>query len=635
MSGIAGVLSFAALPEGPQLVRRLIGAMQARGPDAVGQWSSGNIALGHCMLRTTPQSQTETQPAVDLQRGLTLVMDGRIDNRAELFAELKPAFQASVAPDAAFVLAAYARWGEDCPSHLLGDFAFAIWDAAGQKLFCARDPVGAKGLAFVTGQRFFAFASAAEALLSLPGVSGDPNENYIALVLVPAFENLGDRRSWHRDVSVLLEGESMSVAADGKVKLRRYWQPEPVTERQYGSDEACSEHFLEVFGQAVGDRLRGLDACAMMMSGGLDSAAIAAMAQRLLLRAGGTRLHGYSAIDDKPEMCIESRCILSLGAALGLSQHLVRVPSFQGMVGIHDLLDAGWSNAHPVDNSILLPALMALAASRNGQRVLLHGASGDLAMQAPHYYPAQSIRNFRLRQAWRECRAASRNHVFLRGQSPVRILRRSLLRAVAPPAALNLVHAARRRRLASAIDSSLIDPGFAASIHLRERLQEQFAGSRPLRRADERLARFKSSLLMVRSGLSGYGRVAARYGVEVRDPWADRRVLDFFFGLPVRQLVRNGWTKHLVRSSFARELPPEVRWRRDKSHLGWKFALRLMTEMNDKVRDLMLEHLAIIGHYAKIEEVRGLYRRYVAQNDDACRDDVFSVVSLILWLRRL
>jgi asparagine synthase (glutamine-hydrolysing) len=278
---------------------------------------------------------------------------------------------------------------------------------------------------------------------------------------------------------------------------------------------------------------------------------------------------------------------------------------------------------------------MALAASRNGQRVLLHGASGDLAMQAPHYYPALSIRNFRLRQAWLECRAASRNHVFLRSQPPARIMRRSLLRAVTPPAALNLLHAARRRRIASVVGSSLIDPGFAASIHLRERLQEQFSGSRPLRRADERLARFKSNLLMVRSGLSGYGRVAARFGVETRDPWADCRVLDFFYRLPVRHLVRDGWTKHLVRSSFARELPPEVRWRRDKGHLGWKFALRLMTEMNDKVRDLLLEDLAIIGHYAKVEEVRGLYRRYVAQPDDACREDVFSLVSLILWLRRI
>ena len=121
-------------------------------------------------------------------------MDGRLDNREEMFARLRPNLDLASASDAAFILAAYKHWGTDCPKYMLGDFAFAIWDAKKQRLFCARDPMGAGGFSYHHGKDFFAFATESEALLCLPGVSNAPNKNYIACMLVPAFENSDDRR---------------------------------------------------------------------------------------------------------------------------------------------------------------------------------------------------------------------------------------------------------------------------------------------------------------------------------------------------------------------------------------------------------------------------------------------------------
>ena len=150
--------------------------MPNRGPDGIGHWSSGPLALGHCMLRTTPESAQETQPLVDTERGLVLVMDGRVDNRDELHDRLKPRFPRHGTPDSSYVAEAYLRWGNDCPRHLLGDFAFAVWDLKLHRLFCARDIMGGCSFAYVLNKQLFAFASESEALLGLPGVSTAPTK---------------------------------------------------------------------------------------------------------------------------------------------------------------------------------------------------------------------------------------------------------------------------------------------------------------------------------------------------------------------------------------------------------------------------------------------------------------------------
>ena len=72
-------------------------------------------------------------------------------------------------------------------------------------------------------------------------------------------------------------------------------------------------------------------------------------------------------------------------------------------------------------------------------------------------------------------------------------------------------------------------------------------------------------------GLEGYERVAGHFGLEMRDPWADRRVLEFMLRAPVSVKVGSGWTKLVARREFEPDLGPEVVWRSDKPHLGWRF----------------------------------------------------------------
>ena len=166
MSGIAGIIHFDGRPVEPGQVEAMTAAMHYRGPDGIHHWRRGNVALGQCMLRTTPESLEETQPLTNEDESLVLVMDGRVDNWEELRRELlgKGAVLRTRA-DAELVLRAYEVWGRDCLPHIDGDFALVIWDARRQEAFCARDRMGNKPFTYHWTGKTLYFASEQHAIL--------------------------------------------------------------------------------------------------------------------------------------------------------------------------------------------------------------------------------------------------------------------------------------------------------------------------------------------------------------------------------------------------------------------------------------------------------------------------------------
>jgi len=635
MSAIAGILYFHGAPLEPGLIEKLTSAMKRRGPDAQTHWMQASVALGHCMLRTTPESLEEHQPLFSQDKNLVLVFDGRLDNRDELRRDLIAAGAVlRDHSDAELALQSYAAWGEDCPSRLLGDFAFAVWDARRQRLFCALDHMGARPFYYALDKQFFAFASEEEALLELPGVSRQPNEAMILHMLVPAYHSEDNQRFWLKDVWGLQPGQRMSVAPDGTSQTETYWRLEPGDESVYASDQACEEAFLDVFGEAVRCRMRASGDIAAMMSGGMDSASIAAMVKRLLPGMPGKQFHTYSAISDDPASCVESRCIQSLTKDLGDNAHFLSVPSFTGIADVDDLLETAWARPHPCDNSIILPAMMCMAASQRGQRVMLHGACGDLTMHVPTRYVAYLMRASQWRTAWHECRSASRNNTYLRGSSPGWLFLQNAWTAWMPAAIKFL---ARRLRRGNPLAGSVVNAGFAERLQLTERLRKQEAKANRFFSASLQQAHaevFNATWGPV-LGLSGYERVAGRYGVELRDPWADKRVAEFFLRLPLKYKIRDGWNKYLARSAFAQDLEDSVRWRLGKEHLGWQFTVRIMEETDAFIEPIVEQGLEAARDYVDVAAVRAHLRKYRLTKDIAGQEFFYETLALMLWIRRV
>lgn len=636
MSAIAGILLFADTAVEPGWVERLTAAMSRCGPDGQNHWYGGAVALGHCMLRTTPESLQEHQPLTNADGKLTLVWDGRLDNREELeLALAATGFPPRNASDAELALQCYAAWGEECPTRLLGDFAFAVWDGRQGRLFCARDHMGARPFFYTLTDRFFAFASEDEALLELPGVSRAPSEEHIAYFLVPTFHGSDHTQSWLKEIRALSAAQSTVVFPDGTQRKRVYWKLQPGKEARYGSDEECAKAFLDVFGEAVRCRMRALGDIAGMVSGGLDSASILAVVRRHLPRMPGKSFHTYSAVSDDPENCLESRCILSLTRDLGGKAHHVCVPSFTGMLTARDLVEIGWSNPHPIDNSILLPAMMCLAASRAGHRVMLTGVCGDITTHGAWSYIPALLKSGQWRTAWRECRAASVHHTYLQGTSPAKIFLRSVYHTTAPPFIKRLARRLRFLRSRSYLEGSLINPAFARRMGVTEwhRARDRAVGPflTDIQRAHILSMRPPHGIT---SSIGGYNRAAGRQGVELRDPWLDRRVVEFWLRLPLEYKFRNGWTKYLVRAALASELPHEVAWRVGREHVGWHFFHRLMDESTGPTDCRLEDILRDVEGFVSAKAAKRNRAAYLAGRGHAEREKMFDLATLASWLRR-
>jgi asparagine synthase (glutamine-hydrolysing) len=587
------------------------------------------------MLRTTPEAELEHLPLTSEDGRFCLVWDGRLDNREELRRMLlSQGARLRADTDSELVLQSYLMWGAACADRLLGDFAFAVWDSPRQSLFCIRDPVGARSLYWARTDQFFAFASHEEALLALPGVTAKVYEAGIARyflygICLPEDAEANFSRTWYENVRFMLAGQFAQVGAQGDVQLRNYWKPEPGEPAAYASDAECQEAFLDVFGAATRARMRSSGDIAVLMSGGLDTAGIVAMARRELRATPNKHLHAYSVISDDAARCLETQSILSMAGGMGDRFHSVSVPSFSGDAGVGDFLAEAWPYSHPEDNDIWLQAVLCRMASRNGHRVVLQGAHGDLATWTPQRYIAYTMRAGHWLSAWRECRGASRNNTYLRHKSASRLWAENMWTAWAPVGMKTSIHALRVR----GATPRLLDLDFARSLGWRpERAPTVDRSAHEFELVQHRHAQTLKSLTYSRSAMP---RVAGRCGVEARDPWEDQRVVSFFMRLPVEHRVRHGWTKYLVRSTFHEDLDARVLWRSGKEHLGWEVSAGVLRRTHQQFRDVVADASAPCWKYLDRTAASASYELYLSTNDTEAATDVLNMMSLCTWLRRI
>ena len=249
------------------------------GVGSTARWQWGAGYFGRCRKIRMTGSRCRAVTAG------SLVADVRLDNREELAAALGLApSEARQLCDADLLLGCLERWSETALDRLVGDFAFALWDAPAQKLLLARDFLGQRPLHFHRGRGFFAFASMPKGLHALPEIPHAPDEQMVAefLTLMPQRGS----RSFFKDIERVEPAHFVTVTRDG-VASRRYWQPQRPRPGQRQPDDYVEglRHHLD---QATQSRLRGADGViGANLSAGLDSGAVTATAARLLAPSGG------------------------------------------------------------------------------------------------------------------------------------------------------------------------------------------------------------------------------------------------------------------------------------------------------------------------------------------------------------
>ena len=632
MSGIAGIYYLDGRSIERADLEGMIDSLAQRGPDGGGSWLTESVGLGQRMLWTTPESLHERLPLLHDQTGLVITADARIDNRVELIATLGLACPPREIVDSELILHAYEKWGEACPEKLIGDFAFAIWDARQGKLFAARDPMGLKPFYYYhCPGRLFAFASQIQPLFCVSGVPRRVNELRVAYHLSFLFDNRS--LTFYQDISQLQPAHRLVVDTQG-LSLKRYWELDVGREIRLPSEEAYSEAFLEMFSQAVHCRLRSAFPMGSCLSGGLDSSSIVAVARKIFAQEGtDQRLHTFSVIF--PDLAgafpkIDERpWIDPVVAQGGLEPHYI----------LGDRLDPLTALSFNADEPIPMANLWLYwgcfeAAHQSGVRGLFSGYDGDTAISYGFGFLAELARDLRWATLLKEAHALARKYKW-----PLsRVVKEQALKPLIPNPLWNIWRKLRKRPPESLFPfDPLVDPFFALQVSLYER-------ARALNGAGG--ARFESARQLHKLGLESdfvlYGvelidKLGAAWSIEPRLPFFDQRLLEFSLALPTGQKLHDGWNRYVVRRAMQGILPAEVQWRQGKGNLSSN--IRRGLHQNRPVLDhVLFQEVGVARPYMNVPVLHAAYQRFNVQPMQSSEADVFSIIAaytLIQWLSKV
>jgi asparagine synthase (glutamine-hydrolysing) len=368
MCGIAGLLSFSLSPsDRERRVSRMIARQAHRGPDDHGVYSSAHASIGMARLAIF-DPQHGRQPMSTPDGRYHLVFNGAIYNFREIRASLEPlGWSFRTECDTEVLLASLAQWGPPALSRLRGMFAFALWDSREKTLFAARDALGIKPLYYARkADDTFVFASELNGLLASEVIDAtiDPVAvgDYLAWFAVPA------PRTIYRGISNLPAGHAITVAADGRTKVTRWWSlPAAKPPPSYGS----RQEFIEQLRLRLDDTIRAHRLADVpvgaFLSGGLDSSAIAG----LMARNGG-KVKTFSVIFNESQFS-EQTAARAAAQAFGTDHHEELLTGTRVAADLPRFLA---SIDQPTGDG-LNTFYVSEAARRGGVTVALSGLGGD------------------------------------------------------------------------------------------------------------------------------------------------------------------------------------------------------------------------------------------------------------------
>lgn len=630
MSGIAGIIRFDGKPVTPAALQAMTAALRHRGPHAKGLWTAQSAGLGHVLLHTTPESAGEHQPCT-LDGRTWITADARIDDRAGLIRDLNRAGQAfdpGAASDTDLILRAYAAWGEDCVFHLLGVFAFALWDNQEQKLFCARDPLGIKPFVYYHSAHQFVFASEAKGVLAAPHVPRQVYEPRIADYLLGNLEGINDTVTFFQGVCRLPAARRLVLTAGGK-REDTYWSLDPAREIRFKSAEDYVEAFRELFAEAVGCRLRVAGPAASMLSGGVDSSAVVAVAQQLLARQGRPELWTFSAISDTPDDDIETRHIRAVLAHNGTRAHQISPGELETVLpGLDRLLT---QTDDLFDHYVFIPQVMYALASRYGVTVLLDGLDGDgIASLDDRFLLAWLLRSGRLRTFQHELLQLHK-HYYVRERSALAIFALMLRTLFVPEPIRRLRQTLRPAHHEETWRRHGLNPEFARRADVLGRLEQlKQHTARPNKSNSEQQAMFLRHPQYT-AGLERYDRVAALYGIEPRHPLLDRRVVEFFLALPWNHKMRDGWSKITLRQAMVGHMPASVCWREGRQNLAPEFINQYLRHHIPTTSAELASLLDSVRPYMDVQVLQEDFRFYQESGKIQLRPTLWKTLMLAQW----
>jgi len=614
MCGIAGVASRSGLAA-HGITQNMIEALHHRGPDGSGQWQSsdGRVAFGHTRLSILDIAGG-AQPMCSQCGEHVIVFNGEIYNHQDLREELsKRGASFRTRSDTEVILEAYRAWGSDCVKHLSGMFAFAIYDQAASSLLFARDRSGEKPFYFQYRDGVISFASELKALLCLPNISKKLDRFSLEYFL--AYGSVCGSGSIISGIEKLAPGHVMTVnLADGNRDVRRYWSP-PVFEPGKLTDESELIDRLEaLLEQSVTEQLVADVPVGIMLSGGLDSSLITAMAARASTRPVDTYTVSFPeapGFDEGPDAA-------RVASHFGTNHHHIDVGRFD----INLLNTLARQFDEPIGDQAILPlALMCAEVSKYG-KVALTGDGGDELFGGYRHYLwikklalyhrllPNSVGNVlsKIGRRFLPLGMRGRNYVLALGGAP---------RDAIAAANIFFDYESRKRLL--------LDGGKLAPLHdSPESYKLSFGSENATLLQHATLIDFHTTLpdmFLVKSD-----RSSMLESLELRCPWLDHKLIEFAFrSVPDHMKVRGSKQKYLVRALAKKVLPNDLHSRK-KRGFNVPASTWFSRQSQEFYRDLVM---SLAGGLLDKRELELLFIQQQRGHNN--RQRIFGLAMLALW----
>jgi asparagine synthase (glutamine-hydrolysing) len=582
MCGITGWANLEPRTPPPDGARELLHSMCERmvhrGPDSEGLVVSQGVALGMRRLAIIDLITGE-QPAFNEDKTIAVILNGEIYNYRELRKDLeKRGHSFRSMSDTEVVPHLYEEYGEQMVERLNGMFAFALWDSKRRKLFIARDRFGEKPLYWGVFDNTLLFASEPKVLLAHPAVKTSLNlqalRQYLSFDYVPA------PLSIYEGIHKLPAAHTLTLE-NGKIETHPYWSLSYKTTNPPPSETEAAEQLRELLFDSVRMRLVSDVPLGVLLSGGVDSSTVAAMA----VRASSDAVKTFS-ISFAESSFDESQFARAVAKFLGTDHHEERLSANLAANLVGDI--GSWMD-EPFSDPSLVPTYLLSRFTRKHVTVALGGDGGDELFAG---YP--TYRGHR----WADLYARVPNRVRTALIEPfVRLL---------PVKTKNLSfdYKATRFVAGSKYDSVTRHHVWFGSFAPDE--QEKLLTPEVLRETDsdvyrdarlmweqcdstdqvERMQSVDTRLYLAEDILTKVDRASMAVSLEVRAPFLDPRVAEFAASLPSNYKLRGGTTKYILKRAIDGLLPPFVA-RRGKKGFGVPVAEWLKEKLRPLARDLL------------------------------------------------
>lgn len=620
MAGIAAIVHFDGSPVEHGVLRAVAVSATHRGPDGIFYHLTADCGLAHLALNVSPAGNNTSQPRRCERDGRVwlITADARLDNRVELSNSLGIDIERDATDDTGLILAAFLKWGVACAQHLIGDFAFAIWDTENKTLFCARDALGMRPLHYAKLSHGVCAASEAQQITRHPEIPCRLNEGAVGEYLVGECDRL--QESFFTDIHSLAPGHTLT-ARRHTIRAARYWHPEDLPLIQHPGPHDYAEHLRERLTAAVTDRLHGVERAAISVSGGLDSGSIAAVARHLDI---DTEIQGFTHRYEQLVQCDERDYSRHLTRELGLNIQPVPIERFwlfADAAALRPPLESPFQGFTSCDRYLYQ------LCQDQGIKVLLTGHGGDSLLTGSGLGYLDRLLSGDI-GVFRDMHA----HATLRHRSMTKLVNRYVVRPLVP----HSVKATLRSR-SPWRDPSIprwIEPRFARRIRLSHRLR-----TRPILTHIDGRSRYERTTEMLNLGTVARAiyyldLTASEFGIECRHPFLDRRLVEFVLSLPNDELFQAGKTKLILRNALRGILPEAIRNRQDKTYATAFIEFSLKKISADRISMLFDDPICAALGFVNGTELRRAWDDFRTDTTHLQGAMFWFPLTLEIWLRR-